>query len=502
MTDEDRDRLKKRRKYLRKCLRKIEFPYTELEKIGYDVNYLLKVLEEILDIDLEKNQLERLVINIKEKSNIKNYRDNFFYNFLKPSDEKNLNNFLKKLLKKYDNKKYEFIEFDERGNIYPKENFSNDDFIIQVEEFFEMSQKLQEKLIDKIFNGETLHDLDKLINNLKIEAVFCNDNVENSSQEILRIFIIFIYWEWQKMLLENMIVTYKKGFNEANDYLKVPEKDYSKILSLNALSKFLNRNRKNKRDTILKEKLKKLYIFTEGKLKDYSLDKNYPMSEFDVLIIDNIFQNIFFNDEKIWKHKLDYYLEVYRKNHILNKLLEKLDIFEKISITIIYKDEFIKLVKEILLDMLKIYEDFYTPNELKKFNKIKIETKKELSFLEKLQECDETELIFELKNRNKENGNKCIEKIYKILILSEINDTQKIFLIGSLIEGFKIDNCYYTKSEVLKGRYFENIKPLNRVIDTYLGILLNMHHSEELKRELLKIIYLLEKFRDIKPKLY
>lgn len=305
------------------------------------------------------------------------------------------------------------------------------------------------------------------------------------------------------MLLENILTIYKKGLNKVGDYLKnrTLDEEYSEISSLNALSEFLNRDKKNKRDIILKEKLKKLYVFTEGKLKDYSLDENYPINKLDILIIDNIFQNIFFNDEREWGHKLDYYLKVYRKNRIINEIFQKLDRFEKAMITIMYEDKLIKLREEILLDILKIYEDFYTLKELKEFNRIEIKIKEEISFLKKLQECDESTLVLKLKEYNKKNENKNIEKIYKILILSELNDEQKILLIGCSVDGFKLDNRYI-ESEVLEERFFENIKPLNREIDVYLGILLNMYRAKNLKEELLKIIYLLEKFRDIKPILY
>ncbi len=504
MTEEERDKRKKRKKYLKENLEKIGFPCTELKKLGYNVNFLLEVLEEILDIDSDKKSfLKRLVINVRGKDNVENYRSNFFDNFLRLSDEKNLNYFLKELLKKYDEEKYKIIEFDERGNIYQKENFSSEDFIIQVEEFFEVSQKLQEKLINRILNGEIIYDLNKIIDNLKIKVIFCNDDVKDDTKKILRIFIIFIYWEWQKMLLENILTIYKKGLNKVGDYLKnrTLDEEYSEISSLNALSEFLNRDKKNKRDIILKEKLKKLYVFTEGKLKDYSLDENYPINKLDILIIDNIFQNIFFNDEREWGHKLDYYLKVYRKNRIINEIFQKLDRFEKAMITIMYEDKLIKLREEILLDILKIYEDFYTLKELKEFNRIEIKIKEEISFLKKLQECDESTLVLKLKEYNKKNENKNIEKIYKILILSELNDEQKILLIGCSVDGFKLDNRYI-ESEVLEERFFENIKPLNREIDVYLGILLNMYRAKNLKEELLKIIYLLEKFRDIKPILY
>ena len=83
-------------------------------------------------------------------------------------------------------------------------------------------------------------------------------------------------------------------------------------------------------------------------------------------------------------------------------------------ITIMYEDKLIKLREEILLDILKIYEDFYT---LKEFNRIEIKIKEEISFLKKLQECDESTLVLKLKEYNKKNENKNIEKIYKILIL-------------------------------------------------------------------------------------
>lgn len=490
MTAEERGIKISRKKYLKECLEKIEFPYMELKNLGYDINFLLEVLEEILDIDSEKNRSERLVINAREKSEIGNYRSNVFYNFLKLSDEKNLNNFLKELLKKYDEKKYKTIEFDERGNIYSKEKISDEDFIVKIERFFDRSQQIQEILIDEIFNGARLYNLDKLINYLRENTIFDNDT-EEASKKILRIFIIFVYWKWQTMLLENILTIYKKGLNKVEDYLKNRTlEEYPKILSLNALSEFLNRNKKNKRDIILKEKLKKLYIFTDGKLKDYSLDKNYPIDKLDVIKVDNIFQNIFFNNEKMQGHKLEYYLEVYRENRIIDEIEEKIN-------HIIYNDSYRKIQEKLVKEMLKIYEEFYTISELKKFNKIKKEKNDKLEEKEENKNKNKNKL----QNRNLKNKNRYVEKIYKILILSEIDDEQKISLIEDLVKNFKIENRY-TKSEVLEEGYFENIKPLNREIDVYLGILLNMYRAKNLKEELLKIIYLLEKFRDIKPILY
>lgn len=483
MTEEEEDKLKKRKKYLKKCLEKIGFPYTKLKNLDYDINFLLNVLEEILDIDSEKNQSERLVINDREKSKIENYRSNFFFNFLKSSDEKNLNHFLQELLKKYDYKKYKTIEFDERGNIYSKEKISDEDFIIKIERFFDYSQKLQEELINEIFSGTRLHNLDKLINNLKENAIFDN-GTEDDSKKILRIFIIFVYWKWQTMLLENIINSYKKGLDKVEDYLKnrTLEEKPSEILSLNALSKFLNRNKKNKRDTKLEEKLKKIYIFTDRELKDYSLKDNYPIYKYEIEVLDSIFQNIFFSDEKILGHKLEYYLEVYRENCIVDKI-EKIIILNNI----IYSNKDIEIQENLIREVLKIYNEFYTTNELKKFNRLKKEKEKNEN---------------KLQNRNLKNKNKYVEKIYKILISNKITDDLKINLIKNLLKKFKIENRY-VKSEILKEGYFENIKPLNRVIDTYLSILLNIHphYTENLKKELLEIIYLLEEFKKIKPKL-
>lgn len=87
MTEEERDKLKKRKKYLKECLEKIGFPYERLKELGYNTNYLLKILEEILGVGLE-NQEECLIINSRENNKINNYRSNVFYNFLEASDEK------------------------------------------------------------------------------------------------------------------------------------------------------------------------------------------------------------------------------------------------------------------------------------------------------------------------------------------------------------------------------------------------------------------------------
>lgn len=498
MTEEERDKLKKRKKYLKECLEKIGFPYERLKELGYNTNYLLKILEEILGVGLE-NQEECLIINSRENNKINNYRSNVFYNFLEASDEKNLNNLLKVLLKEYDEEKYKNIEFDERGNIYSKDILSEDSFIVKVEQVIDLFQRIQETLINKIFRREEISYLDTLIDTLSKEARFDN-STEDRSKEILRIFIIFLYWEWQQMLLENIIEVYKKGLIKVEDHLKnkVLEDLPYEISSINALSKFLNRHKKNKRDTSLKEKLKKIYIYTDRKLRDYSLDKSYPINSFEVQIIDNIFQKIFFSDEKVKGHKLDYYISLYRENYILKDFIKKVSEFIEISESIKYNDEYEKLGKELLLDILEMYNVSYTQKELKEFSKLKIEKE----FIQQdFKNYDELKLRVQSKNRNIKNGNKFVEKIYKILILPEIDYRKKIILIGQLLDTFNIES-QYVKSEVLEGKYFENVKPLNRIIDTYLSILLNMYNAEELKEELLKIIDLLERFKSIKPKFY
>lgn len=534
---DDEDTLKKRKRFLIGNLKKIGFPYDELKELGYNINSLLDELAKILIDNTEGFMLgkqekelkrKRWIVNSREKTEVGNLRSNFFQNFLKESDEKNLSPFLKELLKKYDYERYKNIEFDERGNIYGVTDFYADDFIVQLAKFTEIFQIELYKLIDKIINNEPLSDLSVVSNRLNDLGRFNNFlEYDTDSKIILKIFISFLYLKWNEILLENIKIYYEKGLKKVEEFSQKDnsnKSEFSTIANESSLSKFLNRNKKNTRDVVLKEKLKKIYVYTGGKIKDYSLSQNYPIKEEVVAKIDCIFQNIYFNDEKIDGHKLDYYLTLYRDNYVL-KYIENFLSSEAEKLACL------GLENHIFIELLKMYEDAYTHGELKQFKKVQItaedipikllDDKKE-KFFEELNNDKLEGNIFpyyilhheeyylvedredvQIQNRNVKNKNKYVEKIYKVLTLSNIDFYSKLGIILTLIDKFNLESDY-TKSDTLKEKYFSNVKPINRRLDLYLSILMtvNTYPKNEIRDKLIKILDIIEKFQKIKPKFY
>lgn len=534
---DDTDTPKKRKKFLIGNLKKIGFPYDELKELGYNINSLLDELVKILIDDTEgfifKEQekevkIKRWIINSREKNEVENLRSNFFQNFLKESDEKNLNNILKKLLEIYDYEKYKNIEFDERGNLYRATDLCGDDFIVQLDRFTENFQSELHKLIDRILNNEPLSDLSVIFNKLNgFDKLNNFSEYDTDLKAILKIFISFLYLKWNEILLENIKIYYKKGLERVEELSQKDnsnKSEFSAIANESSLSKFLNRNKKNTRDVALKEKLKKIYVYTERKIKDYSLSQNYPIRKEEVAKIDCIFQNIYFNDEKIDGHKLDYYLTLYRDNYILKHIENFLSSETENFI-------YLGLEKHIFTELLKMYEDMYTYKELKQFKKVQItaedipikllDDKKE-KFLKKLNNdklegnilpdyilhheeyclVEDREDI-QIQNRNVKNKNKYVEKIYKVLTLSNIDFYSKLGIIANLLDKFNLESNY-TKSDVLKEKYFVNVRPINRRVDFYISILMNtnIYQKNEIKDKLIKILDIIEKFQKIKPKFY
>lgn len=321
------DSLRKKREDYIKKLENLSFPVKELKENSYDINYLIDVLITINEIspDSSKQNIKLIKKDISDNE-IGNYRKlNLFHMINTLSDEKDYSNFFLVLLEEYNKALYkDSIRISERGNFYIID--SNKKSKIKKDFFFILVEKVDNFL--ELFHSEIIKRAESIFGISPENSVAYNELRDKKHQisklltikkslekkDILKYFITFMYIKWQYELLNNMKELYKKNYENLTK--KIESLNYSEIniKTIGELTRFLNRNKESKRDTLIEEKLKKLHLFTAGAIKDYTDIRNYPIEKEELKKLDNFFKNIYLTNEKLEDKKLSYYLEVYREN--------------------------------------------------------------------------------------------------------------------------------------------------------------------------------------------
>lgn len=469
MEENQKDADRKKKKNIIKILEDNGFPYLDFVKEGFKKEILFEILFEIFkEIDENKN-LDKMIKNRqdeKKKSEKRGY--NFFYNLFKECFEKDCSLILRKLLLKLDKKKYFNIGFDFKGNLI---NLETGEYNLEIEKS-ELLIKMNEnvnRIEERI--AEALMDISQ---SKRFKNIFYEKQFQSFSKDrkgTLEILIIFIYNRWHTKIyssLNTLLSNLEK--------IKIEDKIDTDLIINNQkeLLDFIYRNSKNKRDNDINEKLKKIFIFQNGNIKDYSVKKSYPIMNSDLKRIEAHFQGIFFNNLRYMGHKAKYYITLYRDNKFMMEITK---IGENIvdEIETYLKNE--KLLNNYLdyffEKIIEKYNCFYTLKELKKMR------------IEKKINVFKSESI-DKKNAYQNNASDYINKIYSLIkIPKEYLEKKSLFSkIIELIDNFNLKNNYHLLENT--DIYVTSEKtPVLKDIDDFLLYSYNLYFDyEETKRRI------------------